>query len=83
MFLVVLHSWELNQTESNGALFQPLQTQNISQASREKLVFSVKEDETVNQIGPDPSKTLTGGTESKYCLSRGKFLQDTYININI
>ena len=36
-------------------------------------MFSVKEVQTVNQIGPEPSETLTGGTESKYCLSKGKY----------
>lgn len=54
-------------------MFQPLQTQNNSSASREKLVISAKEVPTVNQKGPDPSETLTGRAESKYCLSKGKY----------
>ena len=82
---LVLTLWELNQTESNWAilikLFQP--PTNNSSASREKLVFSVEEVPTANQIEHEPSKTPEGGTESKYCLSKGETSLKLYICINL
>ena len=35
-------------------------------------MFSVEEVPTANQIEHEPSKTPEGGTESKYCLSKGE-----------